>query len=330
MAIKIGKRQFISALGASAAVWPFTVRAQQPAMPVVGYLGSGSLIGTADQVAGFRLGLEEAGYAEGRNVEIEFRWADGHYDLLPAMAAEFVSRKVSVFIGGGLPATLAAKAVTETIPIVFVMGADPVTSGVVPSLNRPGGNVTGVSQFYGALGGKRLEVLRAIVPTSATIGVLSDPNNPNAENHLSDVRTAARTMGQEIEIVPARTEAEITTAFLTFVSKRADALLVADDPFFSVQRKQIVSLAAQQMLPAIYYAREFAVAGGLISYGSSSKENGRLAGVYVGRILGGAKPEDLPALQPTKFELVINLKTAKILGLTVPPSLLATADEVIE
>ncbi len=263
-------------------------------------------------------------------MEIEFRWADGHYDLLPAMTAEFVSRKVSVFLAGGLPSALAAKAVTATIPIVFVMGADPVTSGVVSSLNRPGGNVTGVSQYYGALGGKRLELLRAIVPAVTTIAVLSDPNNPNADSHLSDVQSAARAMGQKIEIATARTEVEIAVAFSSFVHERAGALLVADDPLFSVRREQIVSLAAEQKLPAIYYAREFAAAGGLISYGSSSKENGRLAGVYVGKILNGAKPEDLPALQPTKFDLVINLKTAKRLGLTVPQTLLATADEVIE
>ena len=329
MAFDIDRRRLIAGL-VGVAAWPLVTRAQQLSMPVVGYLGSGSLIGTADQLAGFRRGLEETGFIEGRNVEIEFRWADGHYDLLPAMTAEFVSRKVSVFLAGGLPSALAAKAVTATIPIVFVMGADPVTSGVVSSLNRPGGNVTGVSQYYGALGGKRLELLRAIVPAVTTIAVLSDPNNPNADSHLSDVQSAARAMGQKIEIATARTEVEIAVAFSSFVHERAGALLVADDPLFSVRREQIVSLAAEQKLPAIYYAREFAAAGGLISYGSSSKENGRLAGVYVGKILNGAKPEDLPALQPTKFDLVINLKTAKRLGLTVPQTLLATADEVIE
>ena len=329
MAIGIGRRQFLSTLGGTAAAWPLAVRAQEP-VPVIGYLGSSSLIVSTDQLAGIRQGLKEAGYIEGQNVTIELHWADGHYELLPEMAADLVGRKVSIVLAGGLPAAIAAKAATATIPVVFVVGADPVTSGIVPSLNRPGGNVTGVSQFYGALGGKRLELLRAIAPTATTIAVLSDPNNPNAKSHLSDVQTAAAAMRQKIEIATARTEGEIAAAFATFVRGQARALLVADDPFFATRRDQIVSLAAQQNLPAIYYAREFAAAGGLISYGSSSRENNRLAAVYVGRILKGAKPEDLPVLQPTQFELVINLKTAKVLGLTIPQSLLATADEVIE
>jgi putative ABC transport system substrate-binding protein len=329
MAIGIGRRQFLSTLGATAAAWPLAARGQEP-VPVIGYLGSSSLIVSTDQLAGIRQGLKEAGYIEGQNVTIEFHWADGHYELLPEMAADLVGRKVSIVFAGGLPAAIAAKAATATVPIVFVVGADPVTSGIVPSLNRPGGNVTGVSQFYGALGGKRLELLRAIAPTATTIAVLSDPNNPNAKSHLSDVQTAAAAMRQKIEIATARTEGEIAAAFATFVRGQARALLVADDPFFTTRRDQIVSLAAQQNLPAIYYAREFAAAGGLISYGSSSRENNRLAAVYVGRILKGAKPEDLPVLQPTQFELIINLKTAKALGLTIPQSLLATADEVIE
>lgn len=329
MAIGIGRRQFLSTLGGTAAAWPLAVRAQEP-VPVIGYLGSSSLIVSTDQLAGIRQGLKEAGYIEGQNVTIELHWADGHYELLPEMAADLVGRKVSIVLAGGLPAAIAAKAATATIPVVFVVGADPVTSGIVPSLNRPGGNVTGVSQFYGALGGKRLELLRAIAPTATTIAVLSDPNNPNAKSHLSDVQTAAAAMRQKIEIATARTEGEIAAAFATFVRGQARALLVADDPFFATRRDQIVSLAAQQNLPAIYYAREFAAAGGLISYGSSSRENNRLAAVYVGRILKGAKPEDLPVLQPTQFELVINLKTAKVLGLTVPQTLLVAADEVIE
>jgi putative tryptophan/tyrosine transport system substrate-binding protein len=329
MAIGIGRRQFLSTLGGTAAAWPLAARAQEP-VPVIGYLGSSSLIVSTDQLAGIRQGLKEVGYIEGQNVTIELHWADGHYELLPEMAADLVGRKVSIVFAGGLPAAIAAKAATATVPIVFVVGADPVTSGIVPSLNRPGGNVTGVSQFYGALGGKRLELLRAIAPTATTIAVLSDPNNPNAKSHLSDVQTAAAAMRQQIEIATARTEGEIAAAFATFVRGQARALLVADDPFFTTRRDQIVSLAAQQNLPAIYYAREFAAAGGLISYGSSSRENNRLAAVYVGRILKGAKPEDLPVLQPTQFELIINLKTAKALGLTIPQSLLATADEVIE
>ena len=323
------RREFITLLGSATLAWPLAARAQEP-VPVIGYLGSSSLIVSTDQLAGIRQGLKEAGYIEGQNVTIELHWADGHYELLPEMAADLVGRKVSIVLAGGLPAAIAAKAATATIPIVFVVGADPVTSGIVPSLNRPGGNVTGVSQFYGALGGKRLELLRAIAPTATTIAVLSDPNNPNAKSHLSDVQTAAAAMRQQIEIATARTEGEIAAAFATFVRGQARALLVADDPFFTTRRDQIVSLAAQQNLPAIYYAREFAAAGGLISYGSSSRENNRLAAVYVGRILKGAKPEDLPVLQPTQFELVINLKTAKVLGLTVPQTLLVAADEVIE
>ena len=329
MAIGIGRRQFLSTLGGTAAAWPLAARTQER-VPVIGYLGSSSLIVSTDQLAGIRQGLKEVGYIEGQNVTIELHWADGHYELLPEMAADLVGRKVSIVFAGGLPAAIAAKAATATVPIVFVVGADPVTLGIVPSLNRPGGNVTGVSQFYGALGGKRLELLRAIAPTATSIAVLSDPNNPNAKSHLSDVQTAAAAMRQQIEIATARTEGEIAAAFATFVRGQARALLVADDPFFTTRRDQIVSLAAQQNLPAIYYAREFAAAGGLISYGSSSRENNRLAAVYVGRILKGAKPEDLPVLQPTQFELIINLKTAKALGLTVPQTLLVAADEVIE
>ena len=323
------RREFITLLGSATLAWPLAARAQEP-VPVIGYLGSSSLIVSTDQLAGIRQGLKEVGYIEGQNVTIELHWADGHYELLPEMAADLVGRKVSIVFAGGLPAAIAAKAATATVPIVFVVGADPVTSGIVPSLNRPGGNVTGVSQFYGALGGKRLELLRAIAPTATTIAVLSDPNNPNAKSHLSDVQTAAAAMRQKIEIATARTEAEIAAAFATFVRGQARALLVTDDPFFTTRRDQIVSLAAQQNLPAIYYSREFAAAGGLISYGSSSRENNRLAAVYVGRILKGAKPQDLPVLQPTQFELVINLKTAKVLGLTVPQTLLVAADEVIE
>jgi putative ABC transport system substrate-binding protein len=325
----VRRREFITLLGSATLAWPLAARAQEP-VPVIGYLGSSSLIVSTDQLAGIRQGLKEVGYIEGQNVTIELHWADGHYELLPEMAADLVGRKVSIVFAGGLPAAIAAKAATATVPIVFVVGADPVTSGIVPSLNRPGGNVTGVSQFYGALGGKRLELLRAIAPTATTIAVLSDPNNPNAKSHLSDVQTAAAAMRQKIEIATARTEAEIAAAFATFVRGQARALLVTDDPFFTTRRDQIVSLAAQQNLPAIYYSREFAAAGGLISYGSSSRENNRLAAVYVGRILKGAKPQDLPVLQPTQFELVINLKTAKVLGLTVPQTLLVAADEVIE
>lgn len=323
------RRQFLGLVG-GAATWPVVARAQQAATPVIGYLGSSSLGSSADQLAGFRQGLGEASYVEGRSVLMDYRWSDGHYNRLPAMAAELVSRPVAVVVASGLPAAHAAKAATGLIPIVFVMGADPVTSGIVPSFNRPGGNITGVSQFYGALGGKRLELLREIVPATAMVAVLTNPNNPNSKSHLTDVQTVARAMGQKITIASARNEAELDAAFATFGRQRADALLVADDPFFTTRHNQIVSLAAQNRLPAIYYARAFAAGGGLMSYGSSTHENYRFGGAYVGRILKGEKPSALPVLQPTKFELIINLKAAKALGLTVPPTLLARADEVIE
>jgi putative ABC transport system substrate-binding protein len=323
------RREFLRVLGGAAAAWPLLARAQQ-AMPVIGYLGSTSLIASASQLDGFRQGLSEASFVEGRNVSIEYRWSDGNYSRLPAMAGEFASLQVTVIFGSGLPAVLAAKAATATIPILFVSGADPVTSGLVASFNRPGGNITGVSQFYGDLGGKRLELLREIVPGVATVAVLSDPNNPNAQSHLKDVQTVARATGQKITIAGARNVAEIDAAFAGFARERAGALLVADDPFFTVRRQQIVALAARHKLPAIYYTREYAAEGGLITYGSNSPDNYRLGGAYVGRVLKGAKPADLPVLQPTKFELVINLKVAKALGLTMPPTVIARADEVIE
>jgi putative tryptophan/tyrosine transport system substrate-binding protein len=323
------RRAFIAALG-GAATLPVIARAQQPAMPVIGYLGSSSLAASDNQLASFRQGLKDASFAEGRNLAIEYRWSDGQYGRLPAMAAELADRRVAVIFASGLPAALAAKAATATIPIIFVMGADPVTSGLVPSFNRPGGNITGISQFYGALGGKRLELLREIVPTADRVAVLIDPDNPNSKDHLRDVETVARAKRQEIATAAARNEDEINAAFSSFARERAHALLVADDPFFTVHRKQIVGLAKQMQLPAIYYTREYATDGGLITYGSSTNDNYRLAGGYVVRVINGAKPADLPVLQPTRFELVINLKTAQPLRLTIPPALLARADEVIE
>jgi len=281
-------------------------------------------------LTGFRRGLEEVSLAENRDARIEYRWSGGRYDELQPMAAELVDRKVGGILAAGLPAALAAKTATSTIPIVFVMGADPVTSGIVPSFNRPGGNVTGISQYYGSLGGKRLELLHEIVAGAALVAVLTNSNNPNSESHLSDVQNVARATGQKIVVASVRNEAEMDAAFTKFVSERASALLVADDPFFGVYRKKIIALAAQSHLPAIYYTREFTTDGGLVSYGSSTYENFRLAGDYVGRIIKGAKPAHLPVLQPTKFELVINRKTARTLGLNVPQSLLVAADEVIE
>ncbi|HZA02856.1 MAG TPA: ABC transporter substrate-binding protein, partial [Hyphomicrobiaceae bacterium] len=267
---------------------------------------------------------------EGVNLAIESRWAEGDYDRLAAQAAEFVRRPVAVIFAASLPSALAAKAATTTIPIVFVMGADPVKLGVVPSLNRPGGNVTGVYQVYGALGGKRLELIRELVPKASLIAVLANPKNPNAEDHLDDVRAAAQAMGQRILVFPVSADGDVEAAFASIAQHGADALLVADDPFFSTRRDQLVAQANRRALPAIYYTREFATDGGLVSYGSSAIANYGRAGAYVARILKGTPPAELPIEQPTKFELVINLKTAKALGLTVPLTLQAAADDVIE
>lgn len=324
------RRKFIAVAGGAAAAWPLLVRAQQPALPVIGYLGSSSFSASTNQMAGFRLGLEEASLVEGKGFSIEYRWSDGDYDRLPAMIAEWIKRPVAVILASGLPAALVAKSATSEVPIVFVMGADPVKSGIVAGLNLPGGNITGISQYYGALGGKRLEMLREVAPSVNVVAVLTDPNNPNSKGHLTDVESVARTVGQKLVVASVRQVDEFDEAFASFAHENAGALLVADDPFFTVNRKRIVTLAAQLGLPAIYYTREYAEDGGLITYGSSTNENYRQAGGLVARVLKGAKPSDLPVQQPTKFELVINLKTAKRLGLTVPPTLLGRADEVIE
>jgi putative tryptophan/tyrosine transport system substrate-binding protein len=326
------RREFITLLGGGvAAMWPRAARAQQSGpMPLIGYFSSQSREYDGPRLEALRRSLSEAGYVEGANVAIEYRWAEGNYDRLAAQAAEFVRQRAAVIFAGSLPAALAAKAATVTIPIVFVMGADPVKLGVVASLNQPGGNVTGVTQFYGALGGKRLEFIRELVPTASIIAVLTNPRNPNSEDHLSDVRAAAQAMGQRILVFPVSAENEIAPAFTGLVSQGANAVLVADDPFFSTRRAQILAQAASRATPAIYYTREFAEAGGLISYGSNPITNYIQAGAYVARILKGTAPADLPVQQPTKFELVINLKTAKTLGLTVPLTLQAAADEVIE
>jgi putative tryptophan/tyrosine transport system substrate-binding protein len=302
------------------------LRRAQQSPSAIGYLAATTLDDyTTPQIGAFRQGLKESGFVEEQNLTILFQWADGHYDRLPALATELVSRNVSVIFASSLPSALAAKQVTSTIPIVFVMGADPVKLGVVASLNRPGGNVTGMYQYYGALGGKRLELIRELVPSLAVLAVLSNPNNPNAEDHLNDIQSAARTSGQQVDVKRASMRHSVELA-----RRRANALLVADDPLFGLQREQIVALAARYAVPASYYAREFALAGGLMSYGSSTAVNYLQMGRYVGRILRGENPSDLPVLQPTKFELVLNLKTAKALGLAVPPALIATADEVIE
>jgi len=325
------RREFITLLGGAAVTWPLAAGAQQSGpMPVIGYFSTQSREYDRPRLEALRRSLSEAGYVEGANVAIEYRWTEGNYDRLAGQAAEFARHRVAVIFASSLPAALAAKAATATIPIVFVMGADPVKLGVVASLNQPGGNVTGVTQFYGALGGKRLELIRELVPTASIIAVLTNPRNPNSEDHLADVRAAAQAMGQRILVFPVSAESEIAPAFASLVRQGANAVLVADDAVFSTRREQIVAQAAGRAMPAIYYTREFAEAGGLISYGSNPIANYLQAGAYVARILKGTAPADLPVQQPTKFELVINLKTAKALGLTVPLTLQAAADEVIE
>jgi putative ABC transport system substrate-binding protein len=322
----VKRREFITLLGGAAA-WPLAARAQQPAMPVIGYLHSASSEPYALMMVAFREGLKQAGYVEGQNVVLEFRWAEGRSERLPALAAELVRRRVNVLAtGGGDQPAMAAKRESTTIPIVFVT-SDPVESGLVSNLNRPGGNLTGVSLFTIELGPKRLQLLRELVPTSDKFAVLVDPNNAQAGK---EIRTAAQAVRQQIEVLNARSEQEIDAAFAALVQKHADALLIVSSPLFTNRRHQIVALANHYRIPAIYPLREYAVSGGLMSYGSNIADAYRQSGVYVGRILNGAKPTDLPIVQPTKFDLVINLTTAKALGLQVPDKLLALADEVIE
>ena len=323
------RREFITLLGGAAA-WPLATRAQQAAMPVVGFLNSGSPETFASYVDAFLLGLKEAGFVEGRNVAIEYRWARGRYNQLPSLAAELVARSVAVIAASGEPSVLAARAATSTTPIAFLIGGDPVQLGLVAGFNRPGGNATGVTILTLALDLKRLGLLRDTLPKAATIAVLVNPNFPGSEVRSRDVQKAARSIRQDLVIAAARDEAEIDQVFADFDRRRPDALLVAGDPFFNAQRDQIVALAAHHAVPAIYEWREFAAAGGLMSYGTYLPDLYRQQGSYTARLLKGAKPADLPVWQPTKLELVINLKTAKTLGLTIPPGVLAIADEVIE
>ena len=326
------RREFITLLGGAAATWPLAARAQQPAMPVIGFLDPRSPHTTADQLRAFRQGLKDTGYVEGENVAIEHRWAEGQFDRLPALAAELVRRRVAVIVtSGGAVAALAAKAATATIPIVFSVAEDPARLGLVASLARPGGNLTGVNLVIGELTAKRLGLLRELAPGAARVAVLVNPANiANTEATLRDVEPAARAMGLQIQILKASTNQDIEATFATFVRERPDVLFVGNDTFLTSRRVQLVHLATRHALPAAYALRDFAEVGGLMSYGVNITDAARQLGVYAGRILKGAKPADLPVVQSSKFELVINAMTARMLGLTVPPSLLSVADEVIE
>ena len=326
----IRRREFITLLGGAAA-WPLAVGAQQAAMPVIGFLGGGSPDAFAHVVNAFRQGLYETGFAEGQNVTIEYRWAEGQYDRLPALVADLIRQKPAVIVAtGGDVGVRAAKKAATAIPIVFTSGSDPVAAGFVSSLNRPGGNVTGVSLFVSVLEGKKLELLRELVPMAAVIGFLVNPNNPRADVDTADMQAAARALGKLLLILKADGEHDFDAVFTNLAQQRVDALVVHTEPFFLSRRDHLVELAARYSIPTIYGLREFAAAGGLISYGTKLSDSYRQVGIYTGKILKGEKPVDLPVVQPTKFEFVINLKTAKALGLEVPSTLLARADEVIE
>jgi ABC-type uncharacterized transport system substrate-binding protein len=327
----VKRREFITLLSGAVTAWPMAARAQQAALPVIGFLHSQSFEGFPEPLRGFRQGLSEAGYIEYTNVAIEYRWADNQPDRLRALAAELVRQRVAVIAAFGSPATFAAKAATTTIPIVFNIGDDPVRTGLVASIGRPGGNLTGINFLTGELGAKRLELLRELVPKAARVAMLVNPAaGPITEAALADVEPAARAMGLQIQVLNAATSSEINAAFASLVSERPDALFVGPGAFYTARRVQITQLAAHYAIPAACSVRQYAEAGGLMSYGASNADAWRQVGVYVGRILKGAKPADLPVVQASKFELVINAETARMLGLEVPPTLIARADEVIE
>jgi putative ABC transport system substrate-binding protein len=323
------RREFVRLLGGAAATWPFAAPAQQPAMPVIGFLNSRAPGENPAILAAFRRGLKEAGYVEGQNVTVEYRWADDQYDRLPALAADLIGRPVAAIVANG-PAVQTAKAATSTIPIVFVVGFDPLAFGLVANLSRPGGNLTGVSVLDVEIGAKRLELLHELVPTATVVALLVNPTTPAAETITRDAQAAARALGLQLHVLHASSDHDFDTVFATVAQLRAGALVIGADPFFTSRSQQLAKLAVDHAVPTIYEFREFAAAGGLISYGTSIVDAYRLAGVYTGRILNNEKPSDLPVQQATKVELILNLKTAKALGIIVPTPLVGRADEVIE
>jgi putative ABC transport system substrate-binding protein len=324
------RREFIALLGGSAATWPLATLAQQPSLPVIGYLESVSQGQFADLIPAFRKGLSETGFIDGQNVRIEYRWAEGQYDRLPTLTAELVHDYATLIFATALISAQAAKAVTTTVPIVFVSGPDPVQLGLVASLNRPGGNLTGVTLFTSTVGAKRLQLMRELLPAATAFAFVVNPSNTRADSDVEEMETAARALGQQIIVAKAGTDRDLETAFATLAQRSIQALVIGGDPFFNGQAQQLVALASHYAIPTVYPLHEFAAAGGLMSYGSSISDAYRQAGIYAGHILKGAKPADLPVMQPTKFELVINLKTARTLGVEIPATLLARADEVIE
>ena len=325
------RREFITLLGGAAATWPLAARAQQQAMPLIGWMSGRSPEDSSHLLAAFREGLRETGFVEGESIAIEYRWARGRYEQLPAMAADLVSRRIAVLVGiGGDPSALAAKQATSTIPIVFGMGGDPIAAGLVTSFNRPGGNATGFTLLTNLMEPKRIGVLHELVPGIPVLGALVNPNFPPAARQLQEIEAATSTINQKLFVAKASNDTELNAAFEALLQQRIGALLVAADPYFDTRRDRIISFAAENKLPAIYQFREFAVAGGLVSYGPRITDSYRLGGIYVGRILRGAKPGDLPVLQPTKFDLVLNMRTANALGLAVPNAMQLLADEVIE